>query len=201
MAPNDAFVTSFFQIPYTSAVSYARLWQKHAFHLFWDDAETAPDTRLRITCARTAYQALYSSSAYCCRCSLQQEPRSYWYKERGDAVRIEPPPTSPSTCHLWVRGSRTLFRHQASGDGAHMPSVLGESTASCRLSSRAGSNQTQAHSNNSTSIYELPARAPQLLTMAHIRRIVPPDAIVRVPGCGPGECGLVRDRFSLCMQL
>ena len=37
MAPNDAFVTSFFQIPYTSAVSYARLWQKHAFHIVSHD--------------------------------------------------------------------------------------------------------------------------------------------------------------------
>ena len=27
-----------------------------------------------------------------------------------------------------------------------------------------------------------------------------PDAVPRVPGCGPGECGLVRDRFSLCTQ-
>ena len=27
-----------------------------------------------------------------------------------------------------------------------------------------------------------------------------PDAVPRVPGGGPGECGLVRDRFSLCTQ-
>ena len=62
--------------------------------------------------------------------------------EKGDAVRIEPRPTSPKTCRFCARCSRTLFRPQASGDGIRMKSVLGESRASCRLSinSRAGSN-------------------------------------------------------------
>ena len=41
----------------------------------------------------------------------------------------------------------------------------------------------------------------QLLTMAHTSTASSaPDAVPRVPGCGPGECGLVRDRFSLCTQ-
>ena len=38
--------------------------------------------------------------------------------EKGDAVRIEPRPLTPSTCRLLCAGSsRTLFRPQASGDG------------------------------------------------------------------------------------
>ena len=62
--------------------------------------------------------------------------------EKGDAVRIEPRPPSPSTRRLCARSPRRLFRPQASGDGARMQGVLGESRASCRLSinSRAGSN-------------------------------------------------------------
>ena len=71
-------------------------------------------------------------------------PRSYSYKKKGDAVTIEPPPPSPSTCRLCVRSSRTPFRLQARGDGTRMPSVLGESRASCRLSSWARSN-SQTH--------------------------------------------------------
>ena len=85
---------------------------------------------------RTTYQVLilYSSSSYCCRCSLQQVPRSYC-----DAVNIESRPPSPSTWRLCARSSRTLFRFQASSDGSRMQGVLGESRASCRLSSWAGS--------------------------------------------------------------
>ena len=41
----------------------------------------------------------------------------------------------------------------------------------------------------------------QLLTMAHTSTASSaPDAVPRVPGGGPGECGLVRGRFSLCTQ-
>ena len=76
--------------------------------------------------------------------SPQQVPRSYCCTkiEKGDAVRIEPRPPSPSTCGLCARSSRMLFRPQASGGGTRMQGVLGESRASCRLSinSRAGSN-------------------------------------------------------------
>ena len=61
--------------------------------------------------------------------------------QKGDAVRIEPRPLSPTTCRLCARSSRTLFRPQASGDGSRMQGVLGEYRASCRLSfNRAGSN-------------------------------------------------------------
>ena len=74
------------------------------------------------------------------RYSLQQLPRSYSYKGTGDAARIEPPPPSPSTFRLCARSSRTPFRPQARDDGTRMPSVLGESRASCRLSSWARSN-------------------------------------------------------------
>ena len=117
--------------------------------LFAYDAETTPDTRPHQTRDHTrhettyhmnsTYQVSYSSNTYCCRCSLQQVPRSYSYKE-GDAARIEPPPPSPSTCRLCERSSRTLVRPQASGDGTRMPSVLGKSRASGRLPSWARSN-------------------------------------------------------------
>ena len=43
----------------------------------------------------------------CCRCSLQQVPRSCSYKEKGDAVRIEPPPPSPSAFRLCLPPLRT----------------------------------------------------------------------------------------------
>ena len=124
---------------------------KTRFSFFSYDTETTPDTK--------PHQVLYSSCKYCCRCSLQQAHRSYSYKkEKGDAARIEPPQPSPSTRRLCARSSRTLFRPHASGDDTRMPSVLGESRASCRLSMR--QDQTQAHSNSSsTSIFELPARA------------------------------------------
>ena len=87
---------------------------------------------------------LYSSSSYCCRCSLHQAgtPIVLLYEE-GDAVRIEPRPSSPSTRRLCARSSRRLFRPQASGEDAWIQSVLGESGASCRLSinnTRGGSN-------------------------------------------------------------
>ena len=90
---------------------------------------------------RTTYQVLFSSSTYCCRfTSSTAGTLIALLYEKGDAVRIEPPPPSLSTCRLSARSSRTLFRPQASGDGTRMPSVLGESRASCRLSSRTGSN-------------------------------------------------------------
>ena len=54
--------------------------------------------------------------------------------DKGDAIRIEPRPSSPSTCRLCARSSRTFFRPQESGDGTLMQTVLGESIASCRLS-------------------------------------------------------------------
>ena len=73
---------------------------------------------------------------------VQRQQYELLLYERGDAVRIEPRPPSPSTCRLCARSSWTLFRPQASGDGTGMQSVLGESRASCRLSinSRVGSN-------------------------------------------------------------
>ena len=70
--------------------------------------------------------------------------------EKGDTVRIESRPPSPSTCRLCARSPRTLFRPQASGDGNLMQGVLGESRASCRLSINSiGQDQTQAHSSSS----------------------------------------------------
>ena len=127
---------------------------------------------------------LYRSSTYCCRCSLQQVPRLHSYEEKGDAVRIEPRPPSPNTCRLCARSSRTLFGPQASGDSARVPNVLGGSRASCRLSynswarSNSGSQQQRqyeyirAASQSSSTI--------ELLTMAHIHRIVPLQC------CSPG---------------
>ena len=90
------------------------------------------------------------------------------YKEKVDVVRIEPRPPSPNTCCLCARSSRTLFRRQASGNGSRMQRVLGESRASCRLSSWAGSNPVRL-----TATAVRGARR-QLLTMAHIHRIVRP---------------------------
>ena len=89
------------------------------------------------------------------------------YKEKGDPVRIEPRPTSPSTCHLCARNWRTLFRLQASGDVTRMQSVLGESRASCRLSIRAGLKLRLTRT-------AIRGACRQLLTMAHIHRIVRP---------------------------
>ena len=88
--------------------------------------------------------------------------------EKGDAVRIEPRPPSPSTCRLCARSSRTLFRPQASVDDTRMQSVLGESRASCRLSSWAESNSVRL---KATSVR---GARRQLLTMAHIHCIVRP---------------------------
>ena len=108
--------------------------------------QTRDHTSIEYHLLRTRYQVLYSSSTYCCRCSLQQAPRSHSYKEKRDAVRIEPPPPSASPYRHWARSSRTLWRPQASGDGTRMPSVLGESRASCWLSSWARSNSgSQQH--------------------------------------------------------
>ena len=50
--------------------------------------------------------------------------------EKGDAVRIEPRPPSPSTCRLCARSSRTLFQPQASGDGTGTQSSRVESIVS-----------------------------------------------------------------------
>ena len=54
--------------------------------------------------------------------------------EKSDAVRIEPRPPSPNTCHLCARSSRTLIRPQANGDGTRMQGVLGESRQSSIVS-------------------------------------------------------------------
>ena len=53
--------------------------------------------------------------------------------EKGDAFRMKPRSPSPHTCRLCARSSRTLFRPQASGDGARMQGVLVALRASCRL--------------------------------------------------------------------
>ena len=50
-------------------------------------------------------------------------------------------PPSPDTCLGFARNSRTLFRRQASGDGARTQGALIESRASCR---RTGSNSGSA---------------------------------------------------------
>ena len=76
-----------------------------------------------------------------------------------------------------------------------MQGVLGESRASCRLSiiSRAGSS-----SDSQQQQYEgLVDNSWRWLTSTASSA---PNAVPRVPGWGPGECGLVRDRFSLCTQ-
>ena len=125
-----------FELPCTSVESYVRLHVKTSISFFF------------VRCGDHTYHVLgtrylYGSSLYCCRWSLQQVPTSVALLcEKGDAVRIEPRPPSPSTCRLCERSSRTLLRPQASGDGTGMQSVLGESRASCRLSidSRAESN-------------------------------------------------------------
>ena len=130
-------------------------------------------------------------------------PRSYSYKEIGDAVTIEPPPPSPSTCRLCARSSRTPFRPQARGDGTRMPSVLGESRASCRLSSWARSNsglqQQQYSSSTSIPVCELPARRRRQLLTIWLTSTASSlsDAVARLPGWGPTEYGFVRDRFSV----
>ena len=115
--------------------------------------------------------------------------------EKGDAVRIEPRPPSPSTCRLCARSSRTLFWPRASGDGTWMQGVLSESRALCRLSinSRAGSNsgsQQQQYEELVDNSWRWPTSTASSA----------PDAVLRVPGWGPIECGLVRDLFSLCTQ-
>ena len=45
MGPFASAVCDFIsELPYTNAVSYARLWQKQAFFIFSCDAETTPGT-------------------------------------------------------------------------------------------------------------------------------------------------------------
>ena len=58
-----------------------------------------------------------------------------------------------------------------------------------------GQDQTQAHSSSST---KGSSTTPD--HGSHIHSMSAPDAIPRVPGAGPDECGLVRGRFSLCTQ-
>ena len=93
--------------------------------------------------------------------TLQQVPRSYSYKEKGDAARIEPPPPSPSTCGLCARSSRTLFRPPARGDGNRMPSVLGESRASCP--SPIGQYQTDGLTATAVRVYRYTSCQPDLV--------------------------------------
>ena len=108
---------------------------------------------------------------------------------------MEVRPSSPSTCRLCVPSSRRLFRPHASGDGTRMQSVLSESGSSYRLShSRVGSKLKL------TAAAVQGARR-QLLTMAHTFTATSTrDSAPRIPGRGPGECGLACDNFSLRMQ-
>ena len=125
------FLALFFLILFTShyVKSYARLWQKHAFHF------------LRMIRTETTRTVGIYTAAVCTAAAVSTAGTPIvLYKEKGDALRIEPRPPSPSTCRLCARSSPTLFRPQASGDGTRMHKVLGESRASCRLSSWAGSN-------------------------------------------------------------
>ena len=97
--------------------------------------------------------------------------------EKVDAAGIEPRPLSPNTCRPCARSSRTLFRPQASGDGARMQGVLVKSRASCPLStsinSRAGSN-----SGSQQQQYEGIVDNSRRCTTASSF----PDAVPRVPG-------------------
>ena len=85
--------------------------------------------------------------------SLQQVPRSYSYKQKGDAVRIEHPPPSPSTCRLCVRS----FAHAVS------PPIERRRHPGAERARRVESIVSALYFNSwavsSTSVYELPARA------------------------------------------
>ena len=123
-----------FELPCTSAESYARLHVKTSISLFsyyTETTRTTYDTRYRYHVPGIHSKQQFAAGT----------PIVLLY-EKGDGIRIEPRPPSPNTCRLCARSSRTLFRPQASGGGTRMQSVLGEYRASCRLSitSRAGSN-------------------------------------------------------------
>ena len=115
-----------FELPCTSAESYARLQVKTSISLFSYYTEITRityDTRYRYHVPGN-----YSKQQFAAGTLI------VLLYEKGDAVRIEPRPPSPNTCSFCARSSRTLFRPQASGDGTRMEGVLGESRASCRLS-------------------------------------------------------------------
>ena len=99
--PFCLFCDFIFKLPNTS-VSYARLSQKPrvSFLFVWYGDHN--DMRPHIIKFNSTYPGvLYSSSTelYC----LQQVLRSYSYKWKGDAVKIEPLPPKPSTCRLCAR--------------------------------------------------------------------------------------------------
>ena len=107
------FVTSFFNLLYECSFLCA-LMAKHTHHIFF-----TYETRSHVVYQSTAGTPIVHIILY-----------EHSYKQ---VTPIEPPPPSPSTCRLCACSSRTLFRPQPSGDGTRMPSVLGESRASCRL--------------------------------------------------------------------
>ena len=154
-------MTSFLNFRSITVESYARQSyhrQKERISCFTYDTGT--------TRATYRYQVLvYSSNSnyclYCCRCSLQQVPRSYCTK------KVTPFESSHGH-HLCARSSRTLFRPQARGDGIRMQSLLGESRASCRLSCWVGLNSVRL---TATAVR---GGRRQLLTIAHIHRVFRP---------------------------
>ena len=130
-----------FELRCTSVESYARLYVKTSISFF--------RTIRRPHVPPTRRQAFLQQQFVLL--PLQPTPVTpiVLMYEEGDAVRIEPRSPSPTTCRLCARSLRTFFLPQASGDGTRMQSVLGESRASCRLStnsrvvSNSGSKQQQ----------------------------------------------------------
>ena len=150
-----------FELPYTSVESYARLYVKIRFFFFRMVRRPHVHISYHVPGIYTA-----ASSSYCCRRSLQQVhmyPDRTCTQKKSEAVRIEPPPPSPSICRLYTRSSRTLFWPQAGGNDTRMPSVVGETRASCRLSITVGHDQTQAPSDSSIYIRVYTDCQPELV--------------------------------------
>ena len=122
-------------------------------------------------------------------------------------VSIELPQHCPSARAASARAA--LWTPSERRDRTQMPSVLGESRESRRL------NNTASHQQTAVVYIGVYNKLPsQSSSFAHNSSTPPPgdrwltstasslpDAVMRVPGEGPGESGLVRDRFfGLYMQ-
>ena len=125
-----------------------------------------------IRIARTRYEVLYSYSS---------STELYWYPDRTRTKKKVTPLESSHRHHRparaasarAVRGRRFDRKREATAPACRACSASRQH----RVGTLVGQDQTQAHSHRSTGIpvYELPARPRrQILTMAHIHRIVPP---------------------------
>ena len=141
---------------------------------------------------------MYNSSSYCCRCSLQHVPRSHYCTKKVTPLESSHGHHLPAraTSARAARGRCVGPERAATAPGCRACSAgrehrVGSLIINSRAESTSGSQQQAV----------LRGGRRQLLTMAHIHRIVRPRCFTESSWLrGPGECGLVCDRFILCTQ-